>query len=100
MPFLSSEYCLSDAVKVSLTSAAQEVADSIQIDPSVSERKAPVSKMFQDKADEWLANDIVEEKVAKYREQFDLADVERDADGKPTRIGTARFVKVVMDKLV
>jgi hypothetical protein len=89
----------SPEAKKSLEEAVKVIAAELKVDPSTESKKASVPKAFLDKADEWLAmdNDAMEAKIAKNREAFDLDDVERGDDNRPTKASLARFIKSVVD---
>lgn len=88
-----------DDVKAQLKAAAQAVADSIEIDPSAAERKGGVKKAYLDKAKSIIESGEAEAKIAKWRDAFDLDDVERDDAGNPTLASLARMVEAVIAKM-
>lgn len=90
-----------DEQKAELKATAQAIADSIEVDPSASERKGGIAKAYTDKAKALLDGDAdeLEKKIAKWRDSFDLEDVERGDDGRPTIASLARLCKAVIEKM-
>jgi hypothetical protein len=78
-----------------LQAKAQEVADSISIDPSPSRREAGASKAARDKADSLLLldDDTLEQKVAVIEAVIGSGKIERDEEtGRPTKDSLAKAV--------
>lgn len=76
---------------------AREVASSMRIDASPSQRVGAVSAEYKAKAQSWLDTGDFEGKITTYAEQYDLdaQSVERDDSGKPTVDSLGRFIKQV-----
>lgn len=76
---------------------AREVAASMRIDASPSQRVGTVSAEYKAKAQSWLDTGDFEGKITTYAEQYDLdaQSVERDDSGKPTVDSLGRFIKQV-----
>lgn len=93
---------MSDADKAALNSVAQEVADSIVIDPSPAKRQAGPGKDLLVKADSWLTlpEDQLETKINKAREAVPGYDLEMDENDKPDRVSLARLIGKYLDELL
>lgn len=92
---------MSDEDKTALAKLAQEVADSVMVDPSPSKRQAGVPKEYKAKAESLLTlpTDQLEAKITAWGEKYDSVDVsnlERDEAGKPTVDSLGRLVGQVM----
>lgn len=82
-----------------LNAAAQAVADTLEIDPSASQRESGASKAARDKADSILLEDdeVIETKVAKISAVVPEVVIDRDAEsGKPTRDSLAKAIDAWM----
>jgi hypothetical protein len=81
-----------------LQAAAQEVANSITIDPAPSQRTGQPKKDLLEKADNILTRDpdAIEASVTKFLDAVSY-DLEREADGKPNRESLARLVGKYLD---
>jgi hypothetical protein len=92
---------LTDEEKKTLAKVAQDVADTITIDPSPSQRSGgSIKKDLIEKANSILGLDVdaIEAKVSKYLEKVSF-DLLRDADGKPDRDSLARLVGRYVDAI-
>jgi protein-tyrosine-phosphatase len=80
----------------------QEVADTIEIDPSPSKRATGIPKEYLAKADSVLTldTDELEAKVTSWLEKVPGYEVERDEDNKPTRESLARLAQEVVKTLL
>lgn len=86
-----------EATWAAIDAKAREVAGTIRIDASPSQRVGAVSAEYKAKAQSWLDTGVYEDKITQYAEKFDLdaQAVERDDNGKPTVDSLGRFVKQV-----
>jgi len=93
---------MSDTDKAALNSVAQEVADTVGIDPSPAKRIAGPDKSLLVKADSWLTlpDDQLEVKINKAREAVGAYDLELDENDKPDRISLARLIGKYLDELL
>jgi hypothetical protein len=83
-----------EAKKKELADWAQEVANSIEIDPSPTQRVSAATKGDLAKADDILDHDIdyVEAKVSKMLSKVPDFDLARDDENKPERTSFAKLI--------
>lgn len=92
----------SDEQKAQLATIAQQVADTITIDPSPSKRAAGVPKEYREKAQQWLTlpEDQLEAKVTKALDAVEGFQLDRDENNKPTEESLARLIQQYVGTLL
>lgn len=93
---------MSETDKKALAAMAQEVADTIVVDPSPSKRAAGLSKDLRSKAESLLTlpTDQLEAKVTKYLDKVSGFELERDEQNKPTVESLGRLIGQYLDVLL
>jgi hypothetical protein len=93
---------MSDADKNALNAVAQEVADTIAIDPSPAKRVSGPDKQLLGKADSLLTlpDDQLDEKVEKMIGRVEGFELQRDENDRPDRSSLARLVGRYLEALM
>ena len=91
-----------EAKKAELQSWAQEVADTVEIDPSPTQRTSAATKGDLAKADDILDHDLdyIEAKVSKMLAAVPDFDLARDDENKPERASFAKLIGRYIDAML
>lgn len=91
-----------EAKKAELAAWAQEVADTIEIDPSPTQRVSAATKGDLAKADDILDHDVdyIEAKVTKMLSAVPDFDLARDDENKPERASFAKLIGRYIDAML